>query len=70
MRELDRQYVDHHGIRVHVIGYDSDKRQVIFMRDGYPHECMQPLEQFRKKFRRVDLAHEPLNAIQADSDKS
>jgi hypothetical protein len=24
------------------------------MRAGYPHECMQPLDQFRKKFKRVD----------------
>lgn len=69
MREIDRRYRDHRGIEVHVIGWDSEKRQVVFMRAGYPHECMQPLEQFRKKFTRVDLAHEPLNAIQANSDK-
>lgn len=54
MRELDRRYRDYRGIEVHVIGWELEKRQVIFKRAGYPHECMQPLEQFRKKFKRVD----------------
>ncbi|HBC0574595.1 TPA: DUF4222 domain-containing protein [Serratia marcescens] len=25
------------------------------MREGYPHECMQPLERFKEKFKRVDI---------------
>ncbi|WPC49459.1 DUF4222 domain-containing protein [Serratia marcescens] len=25
------------------------------MREGYPHECMQPLERFKEKFKRVDV---------------
>ncbi|MDP8651934.1 DUF4222 domain-containing protein [Serratia marcescens] len=28
---------------------------MIFMREGYPHECMQPLERFKEKFKRVDI---------------
>ncbi len=54
MQELDRQYKDPRGFLVHVIGYDRKKQQVIFMRQGYPHECMQPVERFREKFKRVD----------------
>lgn len=53
MRHLDRYYRDHRGIVVHVIGYDSEKRQVIFRRTGYPYDCMQPLDRFRDKFSRV-----------------
>lgn len=47
---LDRRYRDRRGITVHVIAWDPERRRVIFMRDGYPYECMQPLEQFQKKF--------------------
>ncbi|WP_337037789.1 MULTISPECIES: DUF4222 domain-containing protein [Pseudescherichia] len=54
MEQLDRRYRDHRGVEVHVVGYDREKRQVIFMRSGYPHECMQPVERFREKFKRVD----------------
>ncbi|WP_230492949.1 DUF4222 domain-containing protein, partial [Martelella alba] len=31
---------------MHVIGWEPEKGRVIFMRDGYPYECMQPVEQF------------------------
>nr|WP_228065934.1 DUF4222 domain-containing protein [Superficieibacter sp. 1612_C1] len=51
---LDRRYIDNRGFEVHVIGYDRDKRQVIYRRAGYPHDCMQPVERFREKFRRVE----------------
>ncbi|MGP2601656.1 DUF4222 domain-containing protein [Serratia ureilytica] len=27
----------------------------MFTREGYPHECMQPLERFKEKFKRVDV---------------
>ncbi|MEE6802691.1 DUF4222 domain-containing protein [Escherichia coli O8:H10] len=54
MEQLDRRYRDHRGVEVHVVGYDRQKRQVIFMRSGYPHQCMQPVERFREKFKRVD----------------
>ncbi|XES82660.1 DUF4222 domain-containing protein [Franconibacter pulveris 1160] len=54
MQELDRRYRDWRGVEVHVVGYDREKRQVIFRRVGYPHDCMQPVERFREKFRRVD----------------
>ncbi|WP_455424933.1 DUF4222 domain-containing protein [Dryocola sp. LX212] len=54
MQELDRKYWDRRGILVHVIGYDRAKQQVIFMREDYEHECMQPVERFREKFKRVE----------------
>ena len=54
MQELNRKYRDDRGVIVHVIGYDREKNQVIFMRQGYLHECMQPVERFREKFKRVD----------------
>ncbi|EPD6705994.1 DUF4222 domain-containing protein [Cronobacter sakazakii] len=54
MQELDRRYCDWRGVEVQVIGWDREKRQVIFRRPGYPHDCMQPLERFQEKFRRVD----------------
>lgn len=52
---LDRKYVDDHGNPVKVIRWERVERQVIFMRGGYPHECMQPLERFKEKFKRVDI---------------
>ncbi|ELY4587378.1 DUF4222 domain-containing protein [Cronobacter sakazakii] len=54
MQELNRRYRDWRGTEVHVTGYDPEKRQVIFRRAGYPHDCMQPVERFREKFKRVD----------------
>ncbi|WP_145482816.1 DUF4222 domain-containing protein [Yersinia rohdei] len=52
---LDRHYNDKHGIRVHVIGYDSATGQVIFRRDGYEHDCSAPIRRFRKEFKQVDV---------------
>ncbi len=54
MQELNRYYLDPRGIKVHVVGYDREKQQVIYRRAGYPHDCMQPVERFREKFRRVE----------------
>ncbi|TNV14947.1 DUF4222 domain-containing protein [Buttiauxella sp. B2] len=54
MQELDRKYRDWRGNIVLVTGYDREKQQVIFRRAGYEHECMQPVERFREKFKRVD----------------
>ncbi|ELQ6243712.1 DUF4222 domain-containing protein [Cronobacter sakazakii] len=54
MQELNRRYRDWRGTEVHVTGYDPEKRQVIFRRAGYQHDCMQPVERFREKFKRVD----------------
>ncbi|MEC5321485.1 DUF4222 domain-containing protein [Brenneria populi subsp. brevivirga] len=50
---VDRQYRDQYGHIVHVIGFDRYNERVIFMREGYEHECVQPLWQFRAKFTRV-----------------
>ncbi|WP_454878623.1 DUF4222 domain-containing protein [Serratia inhibens] len=52
---LNRKYLDDHGKRVTVIRWDRSAQQVIFMREGYPYECMQPLERFREKFKRVEV---------------
>ncbi|MEC5321493.1 DUF4222 domain-containing protein [Brenneria populi subsp. brevivirga] len=50
---VDRQYRDQYGRIVRVIGFDRQNERVIFMREGYEHECVQPLWQFRTKFKRV-----------------
>lgn len=52
-QNLKRTYRDPRGVRVTVIRWDKVNQQVIYLREGYQHECMQPLEQFRKKFTRV-----------------
>ncbi|RZV01052.1 UNVERIFIED_ORG: uncharacterized protein DUF4222 [Serratia quinivorans] len=52
---LNRLYLDDHGNRVTVIRWDRAAQQVIFMREGYPYECMQPLERFKEKFKRVEV---------------
>ncbi|MDR8493072.1 DUF4222 domain-containing protein, partial [Serratia nevei] len=47
-REVDRYYIDSHGIRVHVIRWDIGENRVIFLRDGYEHgECMRSVENFK-----------------------
>ncbi|MDR3431074.1 MAG: DUF4222 domain-containing protein [Rouxiella aceris] len=53
IQPLDRRYKDWRGVVVHVVGFDRAGDRVIFMRTGYPHECAQPTEQFRRKFTRV-----------------
>lgn len=70
MEKLNRRYRDNRGIEVHVIGYEREKRQVIFTRAGYAPECMQPVERFREKFTRIAEDHEPATDKAADSDKS
>ncbi|RAN84861.1 DUF4222 domain-containing protein, partial [Bacillus sp. SRB_28] len=47
MRELNRWFKDHYGVRVHVIRWEPQSRRVVYMREGYPHECFSPIEQFR-----------------------
>lgn len=54
MQELNMRYIDWRGVAVHVIGYDREKQQVIFRREGYEHDCMQPVERFKEKFRRAE----------------
>ncbi|KMK08153.1 hypothetical protein ABW06_24745 [Pluralibacter gergoviae] len=70
MREIDRRFRDHRGIHVRVIRWEPETRRVIYLRDGYQHECFSPLEQFQRKFREIESANEPVNAITANSDKS
>ncbi|MGX2061272.1 DUF4222 domain-containing protein, partial [Klebsiella pneumoniae] len=45
-------------------------QRVIYLREGYEHECFSPLEQFRRKFREIEGSYEPVNAIKADSHQS
>lgn len=52
---LNRIYLDARGNRVTVIRWDRAAQQVFFMRKGYPYECMQPLERFKEKFKRVEV---------------
>ncbi len=55
-REVDRYYVDGHGIRVHVIRWDIGENRVIFLRDGYEHgECFRSVENFKENFKRVEV---------------
>lgn len=51
---LDRYYLDPRGVKVHVIRYDRENEQVIFMRSDYEHECMQPVWKFQKFYTRVE----------------
>ncbi|MEX5207077.1 DUF4222 domain-containing protein [Citrobacter freundii] len=59
MRELNRRFKDHRGVPVRVIRGEPETQRVIYLRDGYPHECFRPLEQFRQKFREITDDHEP-----------
>lgn len=52
-QNLKRKYRDHRGVIVRVIRWDKFNQQVIYLREGYQHECMQPLERFIQKFTRV-----------------
>lgn len=59
MRELNRRFRDQYGIAVSVIRWEPEMQRVIYLREGYPHECFSPLEQFRRKFREIKDDHEP-----------
>lgn len=52
-QNLNRKYRDQRGVIVRVIRWDKVNQQVIYLREGYPYECMQPLERFVQKFTRV-----------------
>lgn len=54
MHELNRRFKDHRGVQVRVIRWEQETQRVIYLRDGYPHECFSPLEQFRRKFREMN----------------
>ncbi|MGP3593090.1 DUF4222 domain-containing protein [Vagococcus sp. WN89Y] len=58
MRELNRRFKDHYGVPVRVIRRESETQRVIYLRQGYEHECFSPLEQFRRKFREIEGDHE------------
>lgn len=58
MVELDRKFKDHRGVPVRVIRWEPVSRRVVYMRDGYPHECFSPLEQFLRKFTELKGDHE------------
>ncbi|MGX5100351.1 DUF4222 domain-containing protein [Enterobacter cloacae] len=58
MAEVDRRFRDHRGIPVHVIRWEPETRRVIYLREGYDHECFSPLEQFQRKFTELKDDHE------------
>ncbi|MEN4871840.1 DUF4222 domain-containing protein [Kosakonia cowanii] len=55
MRELDRWFRDRRGIPVRVIRWEPESRRVIYMRDGYPHECFSPLHIFKRDYREFEV---------------
>ncbi|HBQ4439866.1 Uncharacterised protein [Klebsiella pneumoniae] len=58
MREVNRKFRDHYGKPVRVIRWECETNRVIYLREGYPHECFSPLDQFLRKFREVEGSHE------------
>ncbi|EMB4295855.1 MAG: DUF4222 domain-containing protein [Enterobacter sp.] len=69
MAEVNRRFKDHYGVPVRVIRWEPQTRRVIYLREGYDHECFSPLDQFQRKFTELKDDHEPVDAIPADSDK-
>lgn len=53
IKALDLFYRDPRGVVVHVTGWNREKQQVYFTRQGYPYECMQPVWKFQQYFTRV-----------------
>lgn len=53
MRKLNRWFKDHRGVPVRVIRWEPETQRVIYLRQGYKHECFSPLEQFQRKFREI-----------------
>lgn len=70
MRALNRLFKDSYGVPVRVIRWEPETQRVIYLRDGYKHECFSPLEQFQRKFREIEGQNEPVNDIPANSNKS
>ena len=58
MREIDSRFRDHRGVPVRVIRWEPETRLVIYLRDGYEHECFSPLDQFQRKFTELKGDHE------------
>lgn len=60
MAEVNRRFKDHYGVPVRVIRWEPQTRRVIYLREGYDHECFSPLEQFQRKFTELKDDHEPV----------
>ncbi|HDR2792810.1 TPA: DUF4222 domain-containing protein [Enterobacter asburiae] len=58
MREVNRRFKDHRGIPVRVVRWERDTQRVIYLREGYEHECFSPLDQFKRKFSELKDDHE------------
>ncbi|WP_112918055.1 DUF4222 domain-containing protein [Escherichia coli] len=58
MRQVNRWFKDHYGVPVRVIRWEPETQRVIYLREGYEHVCFSPLEQFRRKFREIEVGHE------------
>ncbi|STT07310.1 Uncharacterised protein [Klebsiella michiganensis] len=48
----------------------AQTQRVIYLREGYEHECFSPLSSSDEKFREIEGSYEPVNAIKADSHQS
>ncbi|ECB7637763.1 MULTISPECIES: DUF4222 domain-containing protein [Citrobacter] len=58
MAEVNRRFRDHYGVPVRVVRWEPDTQRVIYLREGYEHECFSPLEQFQRKFTELKDDHE------------
>lgn len=58
MRKLNRWFKDRRGIPVRVIRWEAETQRVIYLRNGYPHECFSPLQIFKRDFTEVEGDHE------------
>ncbi|MBJ9340312.1 DUF4222 domain-containing protein [Citrobacter portucalensis] len=50
-----QRYKDDRGTLVTIISVDE--RHVVFMREGYPHPCMRPMNNFLAKFKKISERH-------------
>ncbi|UAO82522.1 DUF4222 domain-containing protein (plasmid) [Escherichia coli] len=46
MRQVNRWFKDHYGVPVRVIRWEPETQRVIYLREGYEHECFSPLRRF------------------------
>ena len=57
MNKPKRRFRDSHGHIVTPMGMSAGC--VVFMREGYPHPCQQPLEKFKAEYVEVTDDHRP-----------
>lgn len=55
MRELNRRFRDQYGVPVRVIRWEPETQRVIYLRQGYEHECFSPLHIFKRDYREIEV---------------